>query len=125
MMALLAVPPRLLGARLRVFILAGNVMDTLKRLHENISALADGELADSELELALAALDSAEGRAAWQAYHLIGDTLRAQPPAAGLDDGCALRLAARLAAEAPLRAVAKARSPESDRALPDAAVTLP
>ena len=39
-------------------------MDTLKRLHENISALVDGELADSELELALAALDSAEGRAA-------------------------------------------------------------
>jgi len=99
-------------------------MDTLKRLHENISALVDGELADSELELALAALDSAEGRAAWQAYHLIGDSLRGQPSAAGLDDGFALRLAARLAAEAPLRAAAQARGAEADGALPDAAVTL-
>jgi len=99
-------------------------MDTLKKLHENISALVDGELADSELELALAALDSAEGRAAWQAYHLIGDALRAQPSAAGLDDGFALRLAARLASEAPLRASAKARGAEADGALPDAAVTL-
>lgn len=100
-------------------------MDTLKRLHENISALVDGQLADSELELALAALDSAEGRAAWQAYHLIGDVLRAQPSAAGFDDGFALRLAARLAAEAAPRAPAKPRGAEADGALPDAAVTLP
>ena len=100
-------------------------MDALKRRHENISALVDGELADSELELALAALDSAEGRAAWQAYHLIGDTLRNQPSAARLDDGFALRLAARLASEPPLRAAARAYAAESDGALPDAAITLP
>lgn len=51
-------------------------MDTHKRLHENISALADGELAQSEQELAFAALETTEGRAAWQAYHLVGDVLR-------------------------------------------------
>lgn len=101
-------------------------MDTLKRLHENISALVDGELADSELELALAALDSAEGRAAWQVYHLIGDSLRAESPAVGLNDGFALRLAARLASESPLRTAAvKARAAEPDTALPNTAATLP
>ncbi|WP_295995914.1 sigma-E factor negative regulatory protein [Rugamonas sp.] len=77
-------------------------MDTLKRLHEKISALVDGELPDSELELAMAALNSPAGRAAWRAYHLIGDTLRAQSSGAGLDDAYAQRLAARLAAEAAL-----------------------
>lgn len=84
-------------------------MDTLKRLHEKISALVDGELPDSELELAMAALATPAGRAAWRAYHLIGDALRAQPYGAGLDDGVAQRLALRLAAEAPLRG-ATARS---------------
>lgn len=76
-------------------------MDTLKRLHENISALADGELADSERELAFAALDSEEGRAAWRAYHLIGDALRAQG-AAELSPARAAALAARLAEEPAL-----------------------
>ncbi|MBV6325019.1 sigma-E factor negative regulatory protein [Duganella violaceipulchra] len=73
-------------------------MDTQKRLHENISALADGELADSERELALAALDAAEGRAAWRAYHLTGDVLRDQANGE-LSDGFSASLAARLAAE--------------------------
>jgi sigma-E factor negative regulatory protein RseA len=78
-----------------------NAMDTLKRLHENISALADGELADSERELAFAALDSVEGRAAWRAYHLIGDVLRAQPDGA-LSPQSTAALAERLAAEPAL-----------------------
>lgn len=73
-------------------------MDTQKRLHENISALADGELADSERELALAALDTAEGQAAWQAYHLAGDVLRDEASGA-LSDGFSASLAARLATE--------------------------
>ncbi len=72
-------------------------MDTLKSLHENISALADGELPDSELELTLAALNDAEGRLAWQTYHLIGDVLRGAEALPGAD--FAARLAARLAAE--------------------------
>jgi sigma-E factor negative regulatory protein RseA len=76
-------------------------MDTLKRLHENISALADGELADSERELAFAALDSEEGKAAWRAYHLIGDALRARGEAE-LSPAAAAALAARLAEEPAL-----------------------
>ena len=73
-------------------------MDTLKRLHENISALADGELADSERELAFAALGSEEGRAAWRAYHLIGDALRAQGEVE-LSPAASAALAAKLAEE--------------------------
>lgn len=78
-------------------------MDTQKRLHEHISALADGELADSERELALAALDSEEGRAAWRAYHLIGDVLRSQANGEGeLSPVAAAAMAAKLAEEPAL-----------------------
>lgn len=76
-------------------------MDRSKRLHENISALADGELPDSERELALAALAGDDGRAAWRAYHVIGDALRAGADGV-LGDDFAARLARRLAAEPPL-----------------------
>lgn len=51
-------------------------MDAHTRLNQTISALADGELASSELELAFAALDTQEGRQAWDAYGRIGDALR-------------------------------------------------
>jgi sigma-E factor negative regulatory protein RseA len=78
--------------------MAGYAMDTHKTLHEHISALADGELSDSERELAFAALDTPEGQAAWRAYHLTGDVLRATPRGA-LSDGFNARLAAALAAE--------------------------
>ncbi|MBA5608353.1 sigma-E factor negative regulatory protein [Duganella sp. FT3S] len=76
-------------------------MDTSKRLRENISALADGELPDGERELALAALAGEDGRAAWRAYQMIGDTLRADASGA-LSDEFAARLGHRLAAEPPL-----------------------
>jgi sigma-E factor negative regulatory protein RseA len=76
-------------------------MDTSKRLRENISALADGELPDSERELALAALAGDDGRAAWRAVHAIGDALRAGAVGA-LSDDFAATLARRLAAEPPL-----------------------
>jgi sigma-E factor negative regulatory protein RseA len=82
-------------------------MDTDKKLREHISALADGELPDSERELALAALDSEAGRAAWQAYQLTGDVLRATA-GAELSDGFKARLAARLAAEPPHQRAAAA-----------------
>jgi len=73
-------------------------METQQRLHENISALADGELPHSERELAFAALDTAEGQAAWRAYHLTGDVLRDQADGT-LSDGFSAALAQRLAAE--------------------------
>ena len=77
-------------------------MDTNKKIREYISAFADGELPDADLELALAALHEADGREAWDLYHRIGDSLRNEP--AELSPGFALRLADRLAAEPmPLR----------------------
>ena len=89
-------------------------MDTHKTLHEHISALADGELSDSERELALAALETPEGQAAWRAYHLTGDVLRSTSDGE-LSDGFSARLAAALAAE-------PAHAAPEDRA---AAVILP
>lgn len=73
-------------------------MDTHKRLHENISALADGELPHTERELAFAALDTAEGQAVWRAYHRIGDVLRDEADGT-LSEAFSAALAARLAAE--------------------------
>jgi len=74
-------------------------MDTLNRLHEHISALLDDELPACEVELAMAALATAEGRAAWRAYQAIGDALRDAGQQLALSTGFEARLAARLAAE--------------------------
>ena len=79
--------------------MAGSIMDTHARLHENISALADGELAASELELAFAALDTPAGRLAWDAYQHIGHALRSAPSDGELSAGFEARLASRLAGE--------------------------
>lgn len=76
------------------------MMDTYPGLHEHISALADGELAASEIELAFAALDTDAGRQAWHAYRLIGEALRAGQDASVLSAGFDAGLAGRLAAEA-------------------------
>ena len=80
--------------------MAGPIMDTHTRLHETISALADGELAASELELAFAALDTDEGRQIWDAYRHIGDVLRSEQCGHALSAQFDARLASRLAAEA-------------------------
>jgi sigma-E factor negative regulatory protein RseA len=71
-------------------------MDTNETLRALISALVDGELPQADAELALAALQEKDGKAAWDRYHLIRDTLRATP-APALSSGFAERLAARLA----------------------------
>ena len=79
------------------------LMDTHKKIREHISALGDGELSASDLELAFAALRAADGEQAWSTYHRIGDVLRAQA-SPDLSDDFNERLAARLAAEpAPAR----------------------
>eukprot|EP01133_Synstelium_polycarpum_P027280 gene27280-32874_t len=84
--------------------MAGPIMDTHTRLLETISALADGELAASELELAFAALDTDEGRQAWDAYRRIGDALRSDQCGHGLSAQFDGRLASRLASgPAPAR----------------------
>lgn len=73
-------------------------MDTNKKIREHISALGDGELPASDIELAFAALHSEDGHHAWEVYHRIGDAMRAQA-SPDLSPGFAARLAARLAAE--------------------------
>lgn len=71
-----------------------NQMDTQKKIREHVSALGDGELATSDLELAFAALRAADGEQAWNTYHRIGDVLRAQATP-DLSDDFTERLAAR------------------------------
>ncbi|MEC5162549.1 MULTISPECIES: sigma-E factor negative regulatory protein [unclassified Janthinobacterium] len=102
-------------------------MDTQKQLHETISALADGELAASEVELAFAALDTPEGRAAWSAYHQIGHTLRSDGCGGELSEGFAARMATALAAEPPLRAPLPSPASGADgaSAAPDRVTSLP
>ncbi|VXB99498.1 RseA family anti-sigma factor [Massilia sp. 9I] len=82
-------------------------MDTNKKTREYISAFADGEQPDADLELALAALRETDGQQAWDLYHRIGDALRSEPGHAELSPNFAARLADRLAAEpTPLRRTA-------------------
>ena len=84
-------------------------METHKNTRVLISALVDGELASTDLEVALATLDGGDGVASWALYHRIGDVLRAQAPAE-LSDTFGVRLAKRLASEpAPVGGIGKAR----------------
>ena len=71
---------------------------------ELISALADGQLVGEDFALALSVCDvDAEARGRWEAYHLIGDVLRAPGPIApARDAGFVRRLNARLAHEPAL-----------------------
>ena len=73
-------------------------MDTHKKLRVPLSALADGELPSADLELALAALHTPDGKQAWDTYFRIGDALRAQATPE-LSDGFEAALRARLDAE--------------------------
>lgn len=66
---------------------------------ELISALADGELESHELALVLRNLESsAEARAEWHAFHLVGDVLRAgsNAPIGATDEAFIERLSQRL-----------------------------
>ncbi len=71
---------------------------------QQVSAFADGELPDHEVDAAIAALRAPGGRSDWDIYHQIGDTLRSEPMAAPLSAGFSDRFAARLAAEPTLLA---------------------
>ena len=94
-------------------------MDTHKKIREHISALSDGELSAADLELALAALQSADGQQAWTVYHRIGDVLRARATPELSDDFNA-RLAARLLAEPGHGKRAAAPAPQTSPATPAA-----
>jgi sigma-E factor negative regulatory protein RseA len=94
-------------------------MDAQKKIREHISALGDGELASSDLELAAAALGTPDGELAWISYHRIGDVLRAQA-APEFSPGFDASLRERLAAEAPplRRAPAGASGASADAPVP-------
>ncbi|HEU4851981.1 MAG TPA: RseA family anti-sigma factor [Telluria sp.] len=104
-------------------------MDTYKKMRELVSALADGEISDADLELAFAALLAPDGQLAWSSYHMIGDALR-EAGGAALSGDFAARLAARLDAEAPQggRGAAPARTepaPTQPEAAPPPASAIP
>lgn len=89
-------------------------------IHENVSALADGQLQGEEFARVIDALCAQdELRARWQTYHLVGDVLRSgqHPPCS--DTGLFVaRLRQRLAAEsamAPRAQAGVARQPVSGR----------
>lgn len=74
-------------------------MNTREMTQEQISALADGELPDAHVDMALAALRRGDGKADWDIYHQIGDVLRSDDMAVNLSAGFAARFSARLDAE--------------------------
>jgi sigma-E factor negative regulatory protein RseA len=74
-------------------------MDTNDMNQEQISALADGELNDTQIDTAMAALRQPAARDAWETYHQIGDVLRSEEMGISLSAGFAARMAARLEAE--------------------------
>lgn len=68
---------------------------------ERLSALADGELRDTDFaEAVRSAVEDADARATWHAYHVVGDVLRSSELAACRGDaGFVSRFAARLEKE--------------------------
>lgn len=71
-------------------------MNTKNTIHEQISALADGEVEEGRIESAFAALRTQEGRDAWQDYHQIGDVLRSDDMAFSMSSDFAAKLMRRL-----------------------------
>ena len=90
-------------------------MNTKEMTQEQISAFADGELADEQVEVALAALCRADGRADWEIYHQIGDVLRSDDMDITLSSGFAARMAARLEQEPPIVAPVSIDKPMAGR----------
>jgi sigma-E factor negative regulatory protein RseA len=85
-------------------------MNTKNMTQEQISAFADGEVPDAQLETALAALHRPDGRATWDLYHQIGDALRSDEMAFSLSSDFTARLAQRLNQEPTIIAPAIASS---------------
>lgn len=74
-------------------------MNVNKMKQEQISAFADGELHDQQLDLVLASLREPEGQQDWDSYHQIGDILRSKEMGITLSPNFMAGMAARLAAE--------------------------
>ena len=74
-------------------------MNTKNTDKEKISAFADGELDDREVEAALSALRDSDAQMAWDAYHRVGDILRSEELAIEMSAEFTSKLASRLADE--------------------------
>jgi sigma-E factor negative regulatory protein RseA len=84
-------------------------MSTNKLSWEQISALADNELSDRHVDVAIAALRHPEEQAAWDIYHRIGDVLRSEEMAIAMRPDFMARMTARLDAEPVIIAPAFSR----------------
>ncbi|OWW19416.1 sigma-E factor negative regulatory protein [Noviherbaspirillum denitrificans] len=74
-------------------------MNTNEMTREQISALADGEVQEAQLDSVLAALRYADGKKDWDIYHQIGDVLRSDDMDIKLSPGFTASFVARLEAE--------------------------
>lgn len=77
--------------------------------HESISAMADGEMSDAQLDSLLASLNEAESKDAWEIYHQIGDVLRSEELAITFSADFSQRFAEKLDAEPVILAPAALR----------------
>ncbi|MQR01697.1 sigma-E factor negative regulatory protein [Glaciimonas soli] len=77
-------------------------MNTKEISQEQISALADGELSNTYVDSALAALRQTENRLSWDVYHQIGDVLRSDDMAFNLSTDFTSKLMARLESESAI-----------------------
>src|SRR3569623_903810 len=80
------------------------MMNTSKTTREQISAFADGELADNQIDIVITALRQTNGKEAWEDYHQIGDLLRSNEASVELRSDFSARMAARLQAEPTIMA---------------------
>jgi sigma-E factor negative regulatory protein RseA len=92
-------------------------MNTKEVAREQISAFADGEVADAQAGAVLAALREPQARADWDVYHHIGDVLRSDDMAVTMSVDFSARMAAALEREPAIVAPA-----ERVRGLPAAAM---
>lgn len=81
-------------------------MKMKKMNREQISALADSELAAGHIDMALENLYRPDGRDAWDVYHQVGDVLRSDEMAITLSPGFTARMGLRLEAEPTITAPA-------------------
>ena len=80
------------------------MMDSGEKNRQGISALADGELGDTEARKLLARMADKDLRATWDLYHRIGDVIRTDAMAREMSPRFTACMAARLDAEPALLA---------------------
>lgn len=74
-------------------------MKTTEKSGEQISALADGELSEAEIDSIISGLRDPSAKSDWELYHQIGDVLRSDDMAVAFSPEFATRMMARLDAE--------------------------